>query len=95
MINEGIAAFRAELAEQKAMLEKTAASASAQPDLAATTVAELTKARSELEACEADKRDLTSRMGAAVAAPSPGAAGTPQPTEPPQFRYRPYDPSRR
>jgi hypothetical protein len=70
VINESIAAFRQELAEQKALVERTAAAAV--PADSASIGAELRTVRNELAVCIADKQDLElkCRGGAAPAAPA-------------------------
>ncbi len=77
VINESIAAFRQELAEQKALLEKTAASAAAAPADAGEASTDLRTARTELAACVADKQDLEARCAAAAAAPTPAPSYQP------------------
>lgn len=81
VINESIAAFRQELAEQKALVERTAAAAV--PADSASIGAELRTVRNELAVCIADKQDLElkCRGGAAPAAPAyqPQAQGYQQP----------------
>src|SRR5512140_2526200 len=82
VISESIAAFRQELAEQKALIEKSAAAASAAPDAGAST-AELRTARNDLAVCIADKKDLELRLRGT---PSPTAAPAYQPPAPPLYR---------
>ena len=68
VINESIAAFRQELAEQKSLIEKSSAVAAAPADAtAASASAELKTVRNELNACIADKQDLELRCGPAPA----------------------------
>ena len=101
VINEGIAAVRADLADQKVLLEK----ASAVPvEVAGADPAELLKARSDLQECQADKLDLQARCNAAAVrsvlptAPAAGAAAPTAPVAPatpninqaPGYRYQPY-----
>jgi hypothetical protein len=82
VINESMAAFRQELAEQKSLIEKS--SAAAVPPETAAVAAELRTVRNELAACIADKQDLELRCKGAPAAP--GAAPA---YPPPAPRYRP------
>ena len=80
VINESMAAFRQELAEQKSLIEKSSAAA-VPPEIAAVS-AELRTVRNELAACIADKQDLELR---GTTAPAPGAA----PAYPPPAPRRP------
>lgn len=99
VINEAITAFRQELADQKAMIEKQAAAA-VPPDVA-TVSNELRSVRNELAACIADKADLQLRSSGIAPPPPPPS---PQPSyqqappvqapaqpsyTPPAQRYRP------
>ena len=84
VINESIAAFRQELASQKALIESSAAAA-VSPD-AASANAESRNLRNELAACIADKRDLELRSPAANTAPG---------YQPPMPNYRPAPPAAR
>ena len=99
VINESLAAVREDLAEQKALMERTATAAV--PAEAAAAVNELRRVRDELAVCIADKQDLElnhagpGAAAAPVAAPNyapptpryapPGAAAMPPPTP----RYAP------
>jgi hypothetical protein len=60
VINESMAAFRVELAEQKALLEKAAVAAA--PADSTTANAQLPIVRRQLEECMADKADLEQRL---------------------------------
>jgi hypothetical protein len=91
VINEGIAAVRQDLAEQKTLLERSATAAPAEAAVGST--AELLKARADLEACNADKLDLQARCRAAAAPemePTPAPTAVPSPTQAPGYRYQPY-----
>ena len=75
VINESIAAMRQELAEQRALAEKAAASTA--PADATTANAQLPIVRRQLDECLADKADLEQRIaGARAEAPAaqPGYA---------------------
>lgn len=88
VINESIASFRQELADQKILLEKTASVAV--PADAAQVSAELRTVRNELAACIADKQDLElrSRGGAAAAPAAP--AYQPQAYQQPAYQQPTY-----
>jgi len=93
VINEGIAALRQELAEQKTLIARTATAAPAEAGTGSS--AELLKARSDLEACNADKLDLQARCRAAAAAaeqgaPTPAPPADSAPAQAPGYRYQPY-----
>jgi hypothetical protein len=95
VINEGVAAVRQELAEQKPLLEKVA---SVEASTGAASSAELSTVKSDLAACIADKLDLQSRCTGGGGAAT-GGAGTDaverdptwrqQPTAPPAYRPAP------
>jgi len=72
VINESIAAFRQELATQKALIEAQAAAAV--PVDVATANAELRNVRAELAGCIADKQDLALRCPGGAVAPSAAPA---------------------
>ncbi len=79
VINESIAAFRQELSDQKAMIERNGAVI---PADTASVNAELRTVRDELAVCIADKRDLEMRTGARPAT-APPAFPAPAPAFPP------------
>jgi hypothetical protein len=84
VINESIAAVRAELAEQKAMIERNVAAPAVD---VAEAQAELTKLRNELATCIADKNDFEMRCGG-IKPPAPPRFDDPmaaprRPTSPP------------
>jgi len=85
VINEGIAALRAEIADQKTLLEKSANGAAAADAPTAPSVTEV-KLRADLEACNADRLDLQARCSGSVPAPSAPPAALPPPPAP----YHPY-----
>lgn len=87
VINESLAAVRQDLADQKALIERSASTATAVAPGAASASADLRALRDELAGCLADKRDLEAMRG--VATPPPNAAGTPpayRPTAPPTYQ---------
>lgn len=96
VINESIAAFRQELADQKALIERTA-TAAVPPDAAAIN-AQLRTTRTELAACIADKQDLEVRCSGARApaaptyAPATPPAGYAPPPPPPAYAPPPVPP---
>ncbi|MFN2425978.1 MAG: hypothetical protein ABR587_05985 [Candidatus Binatia bacterium] len=94
VINESIAAFRQELANQKALIESQAAAAV--PADAASANAELRTVRNELAGCIADKQDLERRCPAGGAPPSavPGYRPEPTPTYRPPVAPTPPAPAR-
>lgn len=83
VINEAIAAFRQELSDQKAMIERNG---QVIPADTATVNAELRTVREELAGCIADKRDLEMRAGAN---PAPSAPPAFAPQQAPAFRPTP------
>lgn len=91
VINESMAAFRQELAAQKALIESQVAAAT--PPDAAAAQTELRKVRDELAGCIADKQDLQMRLGGTAPspaapsyAPAPPRPVAPAPSAPPQGR---------
>lgn len=94
VINESMAAFRQELATQKALIESQAAAAT--PPDAAAAQAELRKVRDELAGCIADKQDLEMRgAGAAPGAAAPSYAPAPPRPAAPSAPAAPAPPSAR
>ncbi|MFN2378378.1 MAG: hypothetical protein ABR538_17750 [Candidatus Binatia bacterium] len=93
VINESIAAFRQELADQKALIESTA-NAATPPDTAAVN-AQLRTTRTELAACIADNQDLEVRCSGAQVQAAPTYAPPPPPPAyaPPPVPPRPKAPA--